>query len=216
MNVGKCIITGIIGFVGIGFKEKVISFCQRKANKAQIPINKCESLDFVEATHRHKVYPLMYCYMELDRNLDIDQLQIAVIRSCQYVPEILQAYDFARGRFIDKGFTVGDIISHASDLPQWKLDKRPQLQIVINDEKKKMIIGMSHILTDGVDFLQYLYLLSFLYNGHTPAFPLENCRDIAPVLKNVHIGRATEQTRQHKHITVPPLRKSSNGKKQFC
>ena len=216
MNVGKFIITGIIGFVGIGFKEKVISFCQRKANKAQIPINKCESLDFVEATHRHKVYPLMYCYMELDRNLDIDQLQIAVIRSCQYVPEILQAYDFARGRFIDKGFTVGDIISHASDLPQWKLDKRPQLQIVINDEKKKMIIGMSHILTDGVDFLQYLYLLSFLYNGHTPAFPLENCRDIAPVLKNVHIGRATEQTRQHKHITVPPLRKSSNGKKQFC
>lgn len=79
----------------------------------------------------------MYCYMELDRNLDIDQLQTAVIRSCQYVPEILQAYDFARGRFIDKGFTVGDIISHASDLPQWKLDKRPQLQIVINDEKRK-------------------------------------------------------------------------------
>ena len=84
MEVGKFMITGIIGFVGIGLKEKVISFYQRKANKAQIPINKCESLDFVEATHRHKVYPLMYCYMELDRNLDIDQLQTAVIRSCQY------------------------------------------------------------------------------------------------------------------------------------
>ena len=65
MEVGKVIITGIIGLVGIGFKEKVISFCQRKANKAQIPINKCESLDFVEATHRHKVYPVSYTHLTL-------------------------------------------------------------------------------------------------------------------------------------------------------
>lgn len=210
------LVTGIIGIVGIGFREKVIGFCQRKAKKEQRPISKCESLDFVEATHRHKVYPLMYCHIEVDRNLDTDQLQTAIIRSCQYVPEILYAYDFTKGRFIDKGFTASDTINHASDLPQWELDKRPQLQIVINNEEKKIIIGMSHILTDGVGFLQYLYLLSFLYSGYTPAFPLENCRDIAPVLKNIHIGRATEQTRRHKHITVPPLRENSNGKTQFC
>lgn len=48
MEVGKFMITGIIGFVGIGLKEKVISFYQRKANKAQIPINKCESLDLLK------------------------------------------------------------------------------------------------------------------------------------------------------------------------
>lgn len=158
----------------------------------------------------------MYCHMEVEGTLDISCLQSAIAQSCQYVPEILYTYDFARGRFIDKGFIVGDTISHASDLPQWDLGKRPQLQIVMNDEEKKMIIGMSHILTDGEGFLQYLYLLASLYSGHTPSFLLENCRDISPVLRNIHIGRPTEQTRHTRHIAVPPLRENSSGKQYFC
>jgi len=210
------LVTGIIGIVGIGFKERVVGFCQSKADKEKTRITKCESLDFVEAAHRHKVYPLMYCHIEFEGNLDISRLQSAIAQSCQYVPEIFYTYDFARGRFIDKGFTVNDTISRTSDLPQWELDKKPQLQIVMNDEEKKMIIGMSHILTDGEGFLQYLYLLSFLYSGHTPAFPLENCRDITSILKDIHIGRSTEQTRQQKHISVLPLRENSRGKQLFC
>ena len=69
MKVGKFIITGIIGFVGIGFKEKVISFCQRKANKVQIPINKCEELGFLWKQHRHKVYPLIKMLYGVDKKL---------------------------------------------------------------------------------------------------------------------------------------------------
>lgn len=210
------LVTGIIGIVGIGFKERIIDFCQSRTDKEKTITTKCESLDFVEAAHRQKVYPLIYCHMEFEGNLNISRLQSAIACSGQYVPEILYTYDFTRGRFVDKGFTVSDTIHYASDLPQWELDKKPQLQIALNEEEKKVIVGISHILTDGEGFLQYLYLLSFLYNGHTPASSLENCRDISPVLKNIHIGRPTEQTRQHRHITVPPLREKSKGKQHFC
>ena len=210
------LVTGIIGIVGIGFKERVIRFCQSRANKEKRLTAKCESLDFVEAAHGHKVYPLMYCHMEVEGNLDISRLRSAIARSCQYVPEILYTYDFTRGRFIDKGFTVDDIISRASVLLQWDLGKKPQLQIVMNGDENEITIGMSHILTDGEGFLQYLYLLASLYNGQPPSFPLENSRDISPVLRNVHIGRPTEQTWRQRHITVPPLRADSNGKLYFC
>ena len=83
------LVTGIIGIVGIGFKERVIRFCQSRANKEKRLTSKCESLDFVEAAHGHKVYPLMYCHMEVEGNLDISRLRSAIARSCQYVPEIL-------------------------------------------------------------------------------------------------------------------------------
>ena len=53
----------------------------------------CECLDFVEASHRHRVYPLMYCHMEIIGHLDIERLKQAVSLSSEIVPEILCAYD---------------------------------------------------------------------------------------------------------------------------
>ena len=40
----------------------------------------------------------------------------------------------------------------------------------MNGDENEITIGMSHILTDGEGFLQYLYLLASLYNGQTPLF----------------------------------------------
>ena len=52
---------------------------------------RCECLDFVEASHRHKVYPVMYCHMEITGHLDIERMKAAIQTSCYYVPEILYA-----------------------------------------------------------------------------------------------------------------------------
>ena len=82
MEVGKFMITGIIGFVGIGLKEKVISFISAKANKAQIPINKCESLDFVEANTQAQglsAYVLLYGVRQKLRHRSITDC-------CHFVP----------------------------------------------------------------------------------------------------------------------------------
>lgn len=42
-------------------------------------------MDFVEASHRHKVYPVMYCHMKIAGNLDIDRLKAAVQYTRYYV-----------------------------------------------------------------------------------------------------------------------------------
>lgn len=63
-----------------------------------------------------------------------------------------------------------------------------------------------------------VYTGSSLYinNGNKPVSSLKNCRDISPVLKNIHIGRPTEQTRRHRYVTVPPLRKNSRREQYYC
>jgi len=49
----------------------------------------CECLDFVEAAHRHRVYPLMYCHMEILGHLNAECLKQAVLLSSKIVPEVL-------------------------------------------------------------------------------------------------------------------------------
>ena len=70
----------------------------------------CECLDYVEASHRHRVYPLMYCHIRLSGHLDIDHLKYAVFQSAKIVPEIMLAFDFKSGCFINLGHIVDHII----------------------------------------------------------------------------------------------------------
>lgn len=125
------IITGLIGIVGIDFKDKIIDFCRRKIKGVHNDTTKCESLDFVEAVHSNKVYPLMYCRMVIQGNLDIEKLKDAVNLSSQYVPEILYTYDFKRAVFVNRGLTVDNavIITCFDDETalRWDLSKNTQL-----------------------------------------------------------------------------------------
>ncbi len=216
------IITGILGIVGIGFKDKIIDFCRRKIKGVHNDTTKCESLDFVEAAHCNKVYPLMYCRMVLQGHFNIDKLKSAVHLSSQYVPEILYTYDFKRGRFVNQGLTTDNavIITCFDDETalRWDLSKNTQLQIAICKEEQQntIIIGMSHILTDGTGFLQYLCLLASLYNGNPPGSKLQNARDISPILKDIRVQSPTEQTKYGRRIEVAPLRPHNNGTQFFC
>lgn len=65
-------------------------------------------MDFIEAVHRRRVYPLMYCHAELSGSLNIEILKQAVSTSSQFVPEILCAYDYRHNRFI-KVYENGNI-----------------------------------------------------------------------------------------------------------
>ena len=194
----------------------------KRTRKERETFTTCECLDFVEAVNRNKVYPLMYCRIETMGNLDRTRLKNAIALSCQVVPEVLDGYDFRRGCFVDRHFTVDDtIIIDRPDLlekPQWDLSQRPQLQIVICEAGKKdtMIIGLSHILSDGEGFLQYLYLLAALYNGETLPTHLKNKRELAPILKNIRVLPPTEQTKRGRHAVVLPLRPVSDGTQYFC
>lgn len=185
-------------------------------------IMSCECLDLVEASHRRRVYPLMYCRMELAGHLDIERLKQAVSLSSKIVPEILYSFNFQRGCFIDSGHTADDVVipDMAVSLPllQPDLSKHPQLRIIISSqlERNQVIAAMSHILADGDGFLQYLYLLASLYSGSQADKELKNERDIRFLLKNIQVLAPTEQTKQNRHVSVPPLRSSGKDNYPFC
>lgn len=178
----------------------------------------CQCLDFVEATQRHKVYPLMYCHMVITGQLDVGRLVTAIQRTSQYVPEILYTYNFRRGQFTDKGLTAEDTVILGDNIRGWDLSLKPQLQICIQKQERQEVViaGMSHILTDGEGFLQYLYLLAALYNEESPELPAANYREPALFLDNIHIQKQTEQTRRGKRKRVPPLRNYSKDTHSFC
>lgn len=174
-------------------------------------------MDFIEAVHRDRVYPLMYCHVELTGGLDTEKLKQAVSASSQFVPEILWVYDGYHNRFIDKGFTVKDVVQTTEPAsPQWEINKAPQLQITVRQKQHtaSVVFGMSHVLADGTGFLQYLYLLAALYNGEGPH--VKNIREIAPVLGRACVGRRTMQSRHGKACAVQPLRSQSQGNGFFC
>lgn len=179
-------------------------------------------LDFVEAVHHNRAYPLMSCHMELFGHLDPERLKRAVSQSSEIVPEILCVYDFQTGSFASAGYTADDVIRYAVEQPvsslRQDLSIQPQLRILIspNGAQEFVTVIMSHILADGAGFLQYLYLLASLYHSGLPDPCIQNVRDIFPLLENIRVLASTEQTRHHKHLVVPPLRTPRGGNRSFC
>lgn len=96
----------------------------------------------------------------------------------------------------------------------WDLSSQPQLKIIVL-RGGKIIFCMSHILSDGAGFLQYIYLLTALYNGACPEEYLKNNRDISRLLQGIHVRSRTEQTKYAELKTVEPLRPHSIGRKYY-
>ena len=134
-------------------------------------VTNCECLDFIEATYRDRVYPLIYCHLTIkDGHLDIEKLKDAISISTRYIPELLYTYDYNQAHFIERGLTARHcIITDKADSVKkmrWDLSNDTQLKIFICQEAEReiVVIGISHILNYGIGFLQYLYLLASLYN----------------------------------------------------
>lgn len=181
----------------------------------------CQSLDLVVAAHRHQVYPLMYIHMKISGHLDIDRLKLAVSQSGRIIPEIFCAYDFRRGGFVDMGYTADDIVKHTEQQPsppQVDLGRQPQLRILLasGEEGDFVIAVMSHILADGAGFLQYLYLLAAIYNGEQPHGSIRNVRSISLLPGKIRALASTEQTRNNRAVSVPPLRPAGSGSHICC
>lgn len=186
------------------------------------PGTKCESLDFVEASYRNRIYPVIYCKITLNGQLDPDRLKRAVLNSCQYVPEILFSFNFFRNSFVDKGFSADHaILFTQSQIPFsecWNLKKDTQLKLFVQQfgDQCLITVGMSHILTDGAGFLQYLYLLCALYNDIPLPIHLKNNRQITPLLRDICIQPPTEQTLYGQKTNIPPLRPKNRGTRYYC
>lgn len=181
----------------------------------------CTCLDFVEAVHRDRIYPLIYCHMDISGHLDMDRLKRSVSLSGRLVPEIMYACDFRKASFVNSGYTADDVVKRVTQPgPFMRRDLRrsPQLQILVvpKETGELVIVSMSHILTDGAGFLQYLYLLADIYNRGQAGPGLRNMRSISPLLTHIRVLGPTQQTRYHKRWSVSPLRLKETGSHYFC
>lgn len=179
----------------------------------------CECLDLVEAAHRDRVYPLMYCHMEITGHLNRTRLKQAVNYSAKIIPELLCTYDFSKNCFLDAGYTVDDVVQcgiPSDTVLQPDLSVYPQIQIFFAPQQKheQITVVMSHLLADGDGFLQYLYLLAALYNGKEP--PSSNSRKIAPLLEGTHRKAITKYRRRRKHQALQPLRSKKKSEQHHC
>lgn len=184
-------------------------------------IQKAGCLDFVEAIHRDHVYPVMYCRIRLAGRFEIGKLKEAVWTSGIYIPELWCSYDFRHDRFVRRGFTLEDIVQAGDidpgNLCTWDLGRQPQLKITVDcrREETELILGMSHLLSDGAGFLQYLYLLASLYNGAVPKTGRKNRRELPYRQKEFQVQRRTEQTRYGRAKRADALLPCSAGTEYY-
>lgn len=175
----------------------------------------CEYMDLTELAHGDRVYPVMYCRLVIRGHFDLKRLKKSIEQSTQYIPEILYSLDFKRCRFVKTHHTVDDVFfdetadnrgsaemvndgffdenKKAEFISGWDLAADTQLKIFIERKRDiwNLTIGMSHALTDGAGFLQYLYLLASIYNGAALPDGLKNVRSMDRVIKKIPfcIGR---------------------------
>jgi NRPS condensation-like uncharacterized protein len=212
-------VTGIIGIMGILYKDKFIDFC-RTIGKHNNITTKGQCMDFIQTINLEKLQPFVFCHLHLDRQIDIERLKYAVQQTLKTLPQILYSYDLKKGKWVEKGHTVEAVFLESSaDFGEdwsWNLMTEPQLKIHIchKEPGEVLTIGISHILCDGAGFIQYLYLLANYYNCNEPKKILPNQRDVKPILDKIKINTPVRKVLSYGEVRELPFDRS--GDSPFC
>jgi NRPS condensation-like uncharacterized protein len=163
----------------------------KNGTKTSKPL-KAQRTDRWAIAHTEHFYPLVFCHLELDGHIDIPRLKDAITQSCQIVPEVLCSFNIKKGRWVDRGFTAdAAVLEDTHDFGngwRWDLFSDTQLKITVCHHEKgdSLLVALSHILSDGMGFKQYLYLLADIYNNGTLPAQAKNNRDIRPFVRGIH------------------------------
>ncbi len=160
-------------------------------------IYKGTALDLIQSAYMDSHVPIVYCYMLLDTVIDINRLKQAVRGTTEIVPQILCRYDDIKNTWVPIKYDSNSIVRIVAEMQCyedliWDLRTGPQLRINIyrQDSGDSLQIGMSHILTDGAGFQQYLSLLCKFYNEQTShALNELNSRSLNPLLFQTALKR---------------------------
>lgn len=178
----------------------------------------CGYMDLIELAHMDRIYPVMYCKLVIQGDFNLKKFKDSIEKSAQYIPEILYSVDFKQCRFINVQHTVNDVFFTGNDeegfISAWDLSMDTQLKIFMMQDNNiwNLTIGMSHVLTDGVGFLQYLYLLASIYNGITLPGGLKNIRNMDMVIKKIPFC----VSKNHDSIHEKVICNYHGGNKYYC
>lgn len=116
------------------------------------------------------LYPVIRCQLQVAGQLDIERLRHAVDLTAQVIPELYCRYrlkDNSWEPVVHDARTIVQEVAEDANLdatPDWFTD--PQLRVLVQKKTNAAVITVtiSHILTDGSGFKQFLYLLCDCYN----------------------------------------------------
>jgi len=157
-------------------------------------MSKYEPLDLVEAAFIGRGSVGVYATMFFDGRIDVDKLSDAVIRVGSLVPETLCSIDVGHMRYIPVALpdVVSEIPEPVSVGFKWDPETDTQVKILVGHgaDADSMIIGLTHVVVDGIGLRQYASLLADAYNGSLPR--LRNVRSISSILKGKKVGEPTD------------------------
>lgn len=136
-----------------------------------------DPLNILHTIELETLYPIVRCELTLKEPINVQKLERAVELVGQVVPEIFAKYRIQDNVFVpldrDPKTIVSKVNSYSEDLvTQFDLLRGPQVKMIV--VANKLIVYLSHILTDGAGSKQFLYLLADCYNQQRMAGGLTN------------------------------------------
>lgn len=160
-----------------------------------------EPLNVLHTIGLDTLYPIIRCKIEFANRLDQAKFINALTAVTKIVPEVLCKYKLATNSFESVTQEAADVIRVNLDDPDadamsFDLMNEPQLRIYWNTfaGKDRLTFYMSHILTDGAGFKQFIYLLAQAYSdGPQSIAQITNQSDIEWLMKLVKKAHRTAQ-----------------------
>jgi len=179
---------------------------------------KYEPLDLVEAAFIGHGSVGIFATMILDGRIDVERLADSVARLGALIPETLCCLDAHHMRF--KPISSSNVISEVPSLAEagfiWDPTTDTQVKLVVGHgaDTDSVVLGMTHVVTDGIGMEQYVSLLAEAYNGSLSS--LHNVRSIDSMLGKVKIGGPTQGEILAEKLGEQFLGLPSSGDERIC
>ncbi|MDF7682406.1 condensation domain-containing protein [Lactobacillus sp. ESL0679] len=181
-----------------------------------------EPLNILHTVGLDTMYPIIRCELDFTSQLNRQRFTAAVAAATQVVPELLCCYDLATNSFVQIADSAEQVIEYNvaypdEDIKNWNLMREPQIKIYWCDYHKqtKLVIYLSHILTDGAGGKQLLYLLAKAYSeGPEALSDVHNYQKVAwleKLISNYQKVPAKQTDHPANPLLLPAI--ASNGQK---
>jgi len=183
-------------------------------------MSRYEPMDLVETAYMGRVRITIFTHVFLNGRIDAARLEDAVTQVGSIVPETLCRIDVSHMRYVPIPPSARTILQEVQGEvqtgPVWDPKTDTQVKILVGHGKDadSIIVGMSHVLSDGIGLEQYVYLLAAAYNGNLPK--VRNFRSLDPILKGIHVGDPTDGEKTAAQIGDQPFSFPSSGNEPFC
>jgi len=208
-----------------------------------INMKRYQPMDLLQLTWAEYIPMGIFAYLTLNGRIDVDRLVKAVVKAAAYVPETLCSVSpRMRYRPCDpEAKTVVDEVQGPFETG-FPLDPHQgtqlKIRVVHNEDSDSLIVGMSHVVTDGRGLIQYISLLAAAYDdeitlgritqirsrtkekefqaSEREPLPLRNSRAFEPIMKGMKIGKPTQLEKIVKKMPAQIFPLQSTGTQWFC